>query len=69
MTTKEEYEYLKFQPTAYPSQAVISYGWVCPTCGMVNGQTRAIYINSWLMQHGTSVEWKHYLRGIINGKA
>ena len=60
MTTKEEYEYLKSEPTAYPSPVAMSYGWACPICGMVNNPNSAICINSWPMQYGTSVEWKHY---------
>ena len=44
----------------YGLQATVSYGWACPTCGMVNSPTRAICINSYAIQNGTSVEWKHY---------
>ena len=44
----------------YKLQATVSYGWACPTCGMVNSPTRAICINSYAIQNGTSVEWKHY---------
>ena len=44
----------------YRLQATVSYGWACPICGTVNSPTRAICINSWPMQYGTSVEWRHY---------
>ena len=44
----------------YKLQATVSYGWACPICGTVNSPNSGICINSWPIQHGTSVEWKHY---------
>ena len=45
---------------AYLQAFAMTQGWKCPICGMANNPNSAICINSWPMQYGTSVEWKHY---------
>ena len=60
MTYDEAWEREKAKSMAYLQAFAMTQGWRCPICGMINNPHSLICINSWPMQHGTSVEWKHY---------
>ena len=60
MTSDEAWEKERAKTMATLQAFAMTQGWKCPICGVVNSPNSAICINSWPMQYGTSVEWKHY---------